>query len=464
MFGLGTGGDLHSLAAPPALVFSGAIMATDISLPLQPARDGLGTGGRVRLGTLVAIRWFAILGQLSALFFTRFGLGYEFPLGWTLGAVAASALVNLWASRRGRASARLSDRGAAAYLAFDLVELAALLYLTGGLTNPFAILILAPVTVSAATLSRGSTAALAVLSVGVVILLSLWHLPLPWPTPGFTLEPVFILGLAVALSLSTLFVAIYVFSVAEEARRMSDALSATHMALDREQRVSALGALAAAAAHELGSPLGTIAVVAKELARDLPEGSPLAADVQLLLSQSERCRTILAGLAAKPEVGGGAPFDRMPVKALIETAAAPHQRPGVALTVEERVIGAAAGALPPVVPRRPEILHGLGTLLQNAIEFAQTRVQVTALWQADRLTLTIADDGPGFPPELMGQLGEPYLSGGDQGRGGEHMGLGIFIAETLLARTGGRVSLANRREGGAEVTIAWPRALLEAPE
>lgn len=433
------------------------------NISVRPVRHGIGMGGRVRLGTLVAIRWVAILGQLSALFFTRFGLGYEFPLAWTLGAVGASALVNLWASRRGRASARLSDRGAALYLAFDLVELATLLYLTGGLTNPFSILILAPVTVSAATLSRGSTAALAALAVGIVVVLSLWHLPLPWPTPGFTLEPVFILGLAVALSLSTLFVAIYVFSVAEEARRMSDALSATHMALDREQRVSALGALAAAAAHELGSPLSTIAVVAKELAHDLPEDSPLAADVQLLLSQSERCRTILAGLAAKPEVGGGAPFDRMPIKALIETAAAAHLRPGVALTVEERVAGA-AGGLPPVVPRRPEILHGLGTLLQNAIEFARTRVQVTALWQADRLILTIADDGPGFPPELIGHLGEPYLSGGDQGRNGEHMGLGIFIAETLLARTGGQVSLANRRQGGAEVTVVWPRALLEAPE
>lgn len=436
-------------------------MTTNISV--RPVRHGIGMGGRVRLGTLVAIRWVAILGQLSALFFTRFGLGYEFPLAWTLGAVGASALVNLWASRRGRASARLSDRGAALYLAFDLVELATLLYLTGGLTNPFSILILAPVTVSAATLSRASTAALAALAVGIVVVLSLWHLPLPWPTPGFTLEPVFILGLAVALSLSTLFVAIYVFSVAEEARRMSDALSATHMALDREQRISALGALAAAAAHELGSPLSTIAVVAKELAHDLPEDSPLAADVQLLLSQSERCRTILASLAAKPEVGGGAPFDRMPIKALIETAAAAHLRLGVALTVEEQVAGA-AGGLPPVVPRRPEILHGLGTLLQNAIEFARTRVQVTALWQADRLILTIADDGPGFPPELIGHLGEPYLSGGDQGRNGEHMGLGIFIAETLLARTGGQVSLANRREGGAEVTVVWPRALLEAPE
>ncbi|MGH6882755.1 MAG: ActS/PrrB/RegB family redox-sensitive histidine kinase [Hypericibacter sp.] len=417
-------------------------------------------GGRVRRGTLNTIRWVAILGQLLALFFTHFGLGYELPLGWALCAVGTSALVNLWASRRGRASSRLSDREAALYLGFDLIELAALLYLTGGLNNPFAILILAPVTVSAATLSRATTAVLAVLAVVAVVVLSLWHLALPWPTPGFSLEPVFILGLAAALALSTLFVAIYVFSVAEEARRMSHALSATQMALDREQQVSALGALAAAAAHELGSPLGTIAVVAKEIARDLPPDSPLKDDVQLLLSQSERCRAILASLAAKPEVGGGTPFDAIGVKQLIETTAAPHRRHDVDLTIQELVLNSDGSTMAPKVRRRPEILHGLGTLLQNAIEFARSQVEVKALWRDGQLTMTIADDGPGFPSDLLGHLGEPYLSGGDQGRGGEHMGLGIFIAETLLARTGAKVSLANRREGGAQVTIEWPRGPL----
>jgi two-component system sensor histidine kinase RegB len=418
---------------------------------------GPAAGGRVRRGTLNTIRWVAILGQLLALFFTHFGLGYELPLGWALCAVGTSALVNLWARRRGRASSRLSDREAALYLGFDLVELAVLLYLTGGLNNPFAILILAPVTVSAATLSRVTTAVLAVLAVVAVVVLSLWHLPLPWPTPGFGLEPVFILGLAAALALSTLFVAIYVFSVAEEARRMSHALSATQMALDREQQVSALGALAAAAAHELGSPLGTIAVVAKELARDLPPDSPLKDDVQLLLSQSERCRAILASLAAKPEVGGGTPFDAIGVRQLIEMTAAPHRRHDVGLAIQELVLNGDGSTVAPKVSRRPEILHGLGTLLQNAIEFARSQVEVKTLWRDGQLTMTISDDGPGFPPDLLGHLGEPYLSGGDQGRDGEHMGLGIFIAETLLARTGAKVSLANRREGGAQVTIEWPR-------
>jgi two-component system sensor histidine kinase RegB len=148
-----------------------------------------------------------------------------------------------------------------------------LLYLTGGLHNPFAVLILAPVIVSATVLSRFSTIALSVLALVTIAVLALDHLPLPWANGAFDLAPLFIAGLATALALSVVFIAGYVFSLAEEARRMSGALAASYMALDREQRLSALGALAAAAAHRLGSPLGTIAVVSKELARELPASS-----------------------------------------------------------------------------------------------------------------------------------------------------------------------------------------------
>src|SRR5215470_9045824 len=258
------------------------------SRPGQPSQRR----GRVRLRTLILIRWIAVAGQAAALLIVRAGLGYELPMGWAMAAVAASCIVNIAASLP-RGSTWLDDTRAALFLGYDLLQLAVLLYLTGGLHNPFAILILAPVTVSATVLSRRSTTGLALAAVAV---LALMHLPLPWADRAFRLQPLFIAGLGLALGLSVLFIAVYVFSVAEEARRMSHALSASQMALDRERQLSALGALAAAAAHELGSPLGTIAVVAREIARDLPGDSPLRADVDLLLSQSQRCRDILAGL------------------------------------------------------------------------------------------------------------------------------------------------------------------------
>jgi len=238
---------------------------------------------------------------------------------------------------------------------------------------------------------------------------------------------------------------------------MSHALSASQMALDRERRLSALGALAAAAAHELGSPLGTIAVVAREIARDLPGDSPLRSDVELLLSQSERCRDILAGLAARPEPEHGTLFDTLPVDALVDTVAAPHRSARIVLAVE--LEPAHPGDPVPTLPRRAEILYGIGTLIENACQFARGVVTVTILWDSAEMTIMIQDDGPGFDPGLVGRLGEPYLSGGDQGRqgDGEHMGLGIFIAQNLLERTGAVLRFGNRPDGGAEVAVTWRR-------
>ncbi|MBX6320699.1 MAG: ActS/PrrB/RegB family redox-sensitive histidine kinase [Rhodospirillaceae bacterium] len=453
-------------------------MSPSASLPGGPAATGRDRGqpragrGRVRLRTLIVIRWVAIAGQLAALLIVRFGLGYALPLAPTLGVVAASALLNLWALRPWsgrRRTAQLGDRDAALYLGFDLIQVAALLYLTGGLHNPFAVLILAPVTVSATTLSRSSTVGLALLALVIVAGLAVRHLPLPWREPGFTQEPMFVLGFAIALGVAVVFTAVYVISVAEEAQRMSDALSATQMALAREQRRSALGALAAAAAHGLGTPLATIAVVAKEIARDLPADSPLREDVELLLSQSDRCREILAGLATRPEAGDHEAA-LMPAEALIESVAAPYRtgRAQLVVQVEEAAGPGRPGAAEsvPLLPSRPEIVHGLGNLIENAFEFAHTTVRVAIAQGRDGLSVRIADDGPGFDPGLVGRLGEPYLFAGSQGRRVEregkdvHMGLGVFIAQRLLEQTGASLAFANRPEGGAEVTVVWSAAAL----
>ena len=429
----------------------------------RPAQATTMAGGRVRLRTLIVIRWVAIIGQALALLVVNFGFGYPVPLLAALATVAVSAVINFWAAIGRRSPERLGDRAAAVYLAYDLLQLGVLLYLTGGLHNPFAVLVLAPVIISATVLSRVSTMALSALALVIVIVLALFHLPLPWADQSFALAPLFIFGLASALGLSVVFIAGYVFSVAEEARRMSGALAASYLALDREQRVSALGALAAAAAHRLGSPLGTIAVIAKELARDLPADSPHWADVDLLLSESERCRTILTELSTRPEAGE--PLQRMPLAALVETAAAPYRVERVRLIIDAGPEADAARNPAPRAPHSPELVHGLGNLLQNAIEFARSEVRVTVRWSDRRISLEIRDDGPGFAPGLLDHLGEPYLSGGEeQGRigTGEPMGLGVFIAQTLLGRTGAQLSFGNGQDGGAEVTIAWNRSALES--
>jgi two-component system, sensor histidine kinase RegB len=433
-----------------------------MSEALSPRRaDAAPRRGRVRLRTLVAIRWAAVAGQAAALLVVHYGLLFPLPLVPAFLCVFASAAFNLWV-QRGRGRMWLGDRDAALTLAYDQVQLGALIYLTGGLHNPFSVLILAPVTVSATLLSRRSTMWLTGLAVVVVSFLAIAHEPLPWPDPNFSMEPIYVFAAWVALVLAAVFIAAYVWSVAEEARRMSDALAATQMALDREHRLSALGALAAAAAHELGTPLGTIAVAAKELTREAPRGSALAEDAALILGQSERCREILARLARRPEMtGGDHPSILLPLSLIVAAAAEPHQAAAPTIALHVRSSGDPSGE--PRLEDRPALLHGLGNLIQNALQFAARRVDVEIAWDAKEVWIAIRDDGPGFPPEILDQLGDPYLSlRAEEGEGKLHMGLGIFIAETLLQRTGAALRFSNPAEGGAEVAIRWKRATLEA--
>jgi two-component system, sensor histidine kinase RegB len=435
---------------------------TDVSHPRPAGGDTL-PAGAVSARTLIAIRWVALVGQIVAIMVVEYGLRFPLPLSLCFGIVAASAILNLGMQARARSSQRLSDRSAAVSLGFDITQSAALLYVTGGMENPFTLLLLAPVTISATVLSLRSTIWLCLLALAAATVLMLRHLPLPWSEPGLELPELYVFGIWTALVIAIVFSASNTWRVADEARRMSDALAATQMALAREQQLSALGGLAAAAAHELGSPLSTIAVIAADLSRDVPAESEFAEDIELLRSESARCSAILAGLSNQPEIGGGAPYVQLSMSTLIDLAAAPHQREGVEIIVErhgpDETEDSSETKGDPMVIRSPEILHGLGTLIQNAVQFAVTTVEVTVAWDHRDLVVIIEDDGPGFPTTMLDRLGEPYLST-RRGTSG-HMGLGIFIANTLLERTGGRLTFGNRPEGGAQAEARWPRSALE---
>jgi two-component system, sensor histidine kinase RegB len=412
---------------------------------------------RISLRRLVLIRWFAVAGQAVTLLVVHYILGFSLPLLPTFAVVFCSVLLNLFIMVHHRAATRLGEREAAGYLAYDLLQLSLLLYLTGGLENPFSILILAPVTVAATVLSQRSVVPLAIFAVAIITVLAFWHLPLPWRAePPLVFPSELILGIWTALVCATVFIGAYTWTVAEEARRLRDAVAATQLALAREQRVSAVGALAAAAAHELGSPLATIAVVAKELVRDVPPDSPYAEDAMLLLSQSERCRDILAQLAHQPTEDGASPYTRLPISALVEASGALYHDERI------RLIFATTGdpGDEPLVGRSPEIMHGLNNLIQNAVQFARREVSVTISWDKDTVSVEVADDGPGFPAHLLGRLGEPYLS--TRAGASNHMGLGIFIAQSLLERSGADLTFDNLVEGGAHVVIFWKRPNLEA--
>jgi two-component system sensor histidine kinase RegB len=363
----------------------------------------------------------------------------------------------------------LSDREAAAYIAFDIIQLCALLFFTGGIQNPFAALMIAPVTIAASILPLRFTIALAALAIAGVSILATHHMPMPWfPGDSLVLAPVYKAGVWAALSFSISFFAAYAHRIAAESAQMRSALAATQLLLAREERLTALGGLAAAAAHELGTPLATIQVAAKEMQRELkrshPDEDDLIDDAALLVSQTERCRDILSRLSRHGEAGD-AMHDKLSVSALMRESASPFldQPGGPLIRIEMK---GAEGQAEPILKRRPEIIFGLRNFIENAAGYAEAEVLVSASWDASALSISVQDDGPGFSSEVLARLGEPYVSA----RGGKTgLGLGFFIAKTLLESTGAQVRFDNRawdsktdRTIGAWVGAEWPLMPLPA--
>ncbi len=407
----------------------------------------------VRLRALVLIRWAAVSGQLFTVVIVHWGMDFHLPIAAALSVIGASALLNLAVSIGRAPTARLDDRDAAVFLSFDVIQLAALLYLTGGLHNPFAILLLAPVAIAATILSFASTLAICFLAIVAISLIALVRRPLPWIGAEPALPEMYVACIWVGLVLTNFLIAVYAWRVAEEARRMAAALSATSAALAREQQMSALGALAASAAHELGTPLGTITLVARELQREVAPGTALGDDIALLAQEAARCRDILTRLTLQPTQDTSDAYRLVPLPAIVEAAAAPYKRAEIAVHFSADPAEPDGPAAAPLQSRSAEILQGLGNLLQNAIQFARADVLVHTSWTQRRAWVEIEDDGPGFPPDVLESLGEPYIST-REGDGG-HMGLGVFIAKSLLERSGARLAFANAASGGARVVVEW---------
>jgi two-component system sensor histidine kinase RegB len=410
--------------------------------------------GRVRLHTLAVARWVAVVGQLFTLLLVHFSLDIRLPLAALLPAVLLSALVNVALQLGFKATTRLSEGSASLLFAYDILQLAYLLELTGGLQNPFAVLLLLPLAIAATTLSRPWTMALTGLTLVCTAFLAVFPTALPWRAGALVFPELYIFAIWAALTTSAVLLAAYCWSVAEETRRRAAALAATQLALAREQEMSALGGQAAAAAHMLGTPLGTINIIAKELVRELPAGSPLHEEAEVLLAQARRCRDILKTLSRRDEDKRHEAFTRAPLSALLESLVADYARPGIATAVR---VEPSDEAEEPVVAPTPELRHPLANLIENAIRFASREVIVTIRPSRAGVELVIDDDGPGFPPEVLDWLGEPYLSTRNEEGG---LGLGIFIAISLLARTGAKLHVDNKMRG-ARVTVTWPPRALE---
>ncbi|MEO1292079.1 MAG: ActS/PrrB/RegB family redox-sensitive histidine kinase [Pseudomonadota bacterium] len=442
------------------------------------------TARTVRLRTLVTLRWMAILGQAAAVLVAELALGMSLPIVGCTVAILVSVGLNLVTTIASPSTQRLSERDAMLALLFDLTQLAVLLYLTGGLTNPFALFLLAPVTIAASVLSLNTSIILGIFSIAAATVLCFFYLPLRLAS-GAVIDPhpVYLFGFWVGIAIGVVFQALYARRVAMEAFNMAAALNATQMALEREMRLSSIGALAAAAAHELGTPLATIKLVAGELLQEL-EDPHLKEDAQLISDQAARCRRILERLSTANEPDD-AQIREAPITAVLWEAARPHLKRDAKVTF--RLNGVAledpsggVTAPQPQIPRRPEIIQGLRNLIQNAVDFSASEVWIDIEPTAASVVVTISDDGPGFGADILAELGEPFATtrgrktGGDR-QGYQGMGLGVFIAKTLLERTGATLDFRNRQAtlvrgvsgsadaysvSGAAVSVSWPTELI----
>lgn len=428
----------------------------------------------VRLQTLVALRWMAIAGQLGAILTARFYFGVDLSLFLCIALVGLSIIANLISGLLFPENRRLSEAEALWLLLFDSCQLAALLFLTGGLNNPFALLILAPATIAATALEGRSTTIVGALTILLVTVIAYFHLPLRLSDGSAVAVPeIFGFGFWLAIVIGVTFLALYARRVSGELHAMSDALLATQMALAREQKLTDLSGVVAAAAHELGTPLATIKLASSELADELSDRPDLQSDANLICQQADRCRDILRsmGRAGKDDLHMRA----APFAAVVSEAAEPHSQRKAILRM-----AFPDGLQQPVIRRHPEIIHGLRNLIQNAVDFSTRNVWIDLGWSEQVLTVSVVDDGPGFPPAILGRIGDPFMrprsapSAPDASRPHyEGMGLGLFIAKTLLERTGATLHFSNcsdpflrdderPEKRGAKVDVTWPRSLIEA--
>ena len=426
---------------------------TDILADTVPMRD---QRRDVQLDAIVRLRWLAVLGQLAAILIVSLGFQFDMPVLECLAIVGVEAAVNIALQVAFSPTKRIKAIHAALLLALNIVELAALLFLTGGLQNPFSFLFLGPVLISATALPPRLTLVIGVLAAACATALVFVHMPLPWSDDDPVVLPrtyMFAVWLSILLAIGV--TSLYAFQVTEQARKLNDALAATELVLAREQLLTQLDGLAAAAAHELGTPLATITLIAGEMAKEVPPNSPLASELKILREQALRCRDILSKLTQLSSAGQ--PFDSMPLSSLIEEVVAPHRDFGIMIGV---TIAPPGEAGEPIGSRNPAILYGLGNIVENAVDFARERVEVTARATTARSRSSWPTTGPASRPKSWCASASHICRAARAARG---LGLGVFIAKTLLERSGARVVFANRTfpDHGAVVKVTWPRAKFE---
>ena len=404
----------------------------------------------ILLGNLIIIRWIAIVGQFLAVFFVFYILKIQIPLFETITIILLSVAVNIYSYFEERKNKSISNLKAFSFLLFDTLQLGFLLFLTGGIINPFSILILAPVITSASYLPALMTVILSSISIIIIIILNSYFIPLNLGNE-FYLPRIYSLGLVASLIITVIFIAIYAYLFASSSRKISNALSASQLQILNQKKITEVGSLSAAAAHELGTPLNTIFLILNDLLKEkkLTEDKNIVKDIKLLKSQAERCKEILQRFSKNPLKLKDKFLDKVRISDLIKINFEKFNK-NKKLNIYKTPI-----ENEPEIIYKDEIMYALGNIIQNAIFYSKEKIITEINYSKINVKIIISDDGNGFSKDIIDKLGEPYISKNNQG-----MGLGIFIAKNLIENMGGKLSLFNSKDNNAVVEIMFDNSIL----
>ena len=404
----------------------------------------------ILLGNLIKIRWIAIFGQILAVFFVSYIIKIQIPLFEILTIILLSVAINFYSYLEERKNKSISNIKAFSFLLFDTLQLGFLLFLTGGIVNPFSILILAPVITSASYLPALMTVILSTISIIIVIILNFYFIPLDLGSE-FYLPEIYSFGLVASLIITIIFIAIYAYLFASSSRKISNALSASKLQILNQKKISEVGSLSAAAAHELGTPLNTIFLILNDLLKEekLIEDKNIVKDIALIKSQAERCKEILQRFSKNPLKLKDKFLDKVKITDLIKINFEKFNK-NKKLNLKD-----ITKIEEPEINYKDEIMYALGNIIQNAIFYSKNIVTAEINYNKTDLKIIITDDGTGFSKDIIDKLGEPYISKNSQG-----MGLGIFIAKNLIENMGGNIRYYNSKDDYAVVEITFDNSIL----
>ena len=406
---------------------------------------------RLEKKTVVILRWIALIGQLITVYVVHFLLKLELPLIFCSLTIFCGGLTNIFIHFNFKKN-QLSNLESTILLFYDVIQLGVLLYLTGGVTNPFVIFLIVPAIVSSTLLNLASTFFLSFITVISLLLITFNHYPLP--SSGnlhFHVPEFYIYSIPMALTIVLIFLNYFGFRFGFEARKRGNALSKLESVLSKEQELDSIGHQAAAAAHSLGTPLSTITVIARELKKEVSKSEHFYDDIDTLLNQARKCGEILKKLS-KREIISDDYMTYTSIQDLLNEISKSFEE-----NTQKKIIlnlDKAKKKIP--IIRSSEITYGIRNFVGNAVKFSDKKVNINLISSSKNLIIEILDDGPGYPPDVIKFIGEPYISSKSKKiKNKSGLGLGTFIGKTLLERKKASIEFDNIPNSGAKVQITW---------